>query len=74
PDRKRLLIQFNYLHVRPATVDLFEITGKNVFSSPLFTISSGVQVISLDQMPEGIYYLKVLVDETEFSRKIILLK
>lgn len=52
----------------PGLINIFDITGNNVFKSDIITKQTDIQ---LGLLPSGIYLLNVVVEEFNFNEKII---
>lgn len=65
PGSGRISLKTTLTNIRQLT--LFNLAGQ-----PVFSTSESLDAIPTDQLPKGIYLLKISTDKLEFTRKIIL--
>lgn len=70
PARDIVTLDLMELKVQPKVIQILDIHGQSVFSSPIFSDQKRLE-ISLNELIDGIYFIKLTSEEGTLTKKII---
>ncbi|MDP8241299.1 MAG: T9SS type A sorting domain-containing protein [Candidatus Hatepunaea meridiana] len=76
PFNDRTIIGFKLLEERNVVMQVFDITGRQVYDLIDDRYDAGIYQVTFDasELPAGIYFIKLITDRNQITKKVILLR
>jgi hypothetical protein len=72
PNNGMFWVSMEFEESKEVEFEIFDVAGKPVFiQQPILVLEKGIQAFDISNLPEGIYYLRLNVDNQLITKRVV---